>query len=66
MWYSRDLMAEMLNSEVAMSEAIFKATYLEDEVKIGEENKVTPGNIIFLIGTEWPKKSIRVRGLRKN
>ena len=66
MCYSRDLMVEMFNSEVATSEAIFKATYLEDEVKIGEENKVTPGIIIPLIGTEWSKKSIRVRRLSKH
>ena len=56
MWYSRDIMVEMFNSEVAMSEAIFKATYLEDEVKVGDKNKVTPGKILPLIGTEWAKK----------
>ena len=56
MWYIRDLMVEMFNSKVAMSESTFKARYLEDEVKIGEENKVTPGNIIPLVGTEWSKK----------
>ena len=36
MWYSRDTMVKIFNSEVAISEAIFKATYLEDEVKVGE------------------------------
>ena len=51
MWYSKDTMVEMFNSEVAMGEAIFKASYLEDEVKIGDKNKVTPGNILPLIGT---------------
>ena len=56
MWYSRDTMVEIFNSEVAMSEAIFKATYLEDEVKVGDKNQVTPGNILPLIGTEWAKK----------
>ena len=56
MWYSRDTMVEIFNSEVAMSEVIFKATYLEDEVKVGEKNRVTPGKIIPLIGTEWSKK----------
>ena len=56
MWYSRDIMVEMFNSEVAMGEAIFKATYLEDEVKVGEKNKVKLGNILPLIGTEWSKK----------
>ena len=56
MWYSRDIMVEMFNSEVAMGEAIFKATYLEDEVKVGEKNKVIPVNILPLIGTEWSKK----------
>ena len=49
-------MVEMFNSETAMGEAIFKATYLEDEVKVGDKNKVTHGNIILLIGTEWAKK----------
>ena len=52
MWYSRDTMVEIFNSEVAMSEAIFKETYLEDDVKVGEKNNVTPGNIIPLKGTE--------------
>ena len=56
MWYSRETMIEMFNSDIAMSEAIFKATYLEDEVKIGDNNKVTPANILPLIGTEWAKK----------
>ena len=56
MWYSRDTMVEIFNSEVAISEAIFNATYLEDEVKVGDKNKVTPGNILPLIGTEWAKK----------
>ena len=49
-------MVEIFNSEVAMSEALFKATYLEDEVKNGGKKVVTPGNIIPLIGTEWSKK----------
>ena len=56
MWYSRDIMVEMFNSEVAMGEAMFKATYLEDEFKVGEKNKVTPVNILPLTGTEWAKK----------
>ena len=56
MWYSRDTMLEMFKSEVAMGEAIFKAKYLEDEVKVGDKNKVTPGKILPLIGTEWEKK----------
>ena len=41
---------------MAMGQAIFKATYLEDEVKIEDENNVTRANIIPLIGTEWAKK----------
>ena len=56
MWHSRDTMVDIFNSEVGMSEVIFKATYLEDEVKVEEKNRVTPGNIIPLIGTEWSKK----------
>ena len=56
MWYSRDTMVEIFNSEVAMSEVIFQSTYLEDEVKVGDKNKVTPGNILLLIVTEWAKK----------
>ena len=49
-------MIEIFNSDIAMSEAIFKATYLEDEVKVEDKNKVTPANILPLIGTEWAKK----------
>ena len=56
MWYRRETTVEIFNIEVAMSEAIFKATYLENEVKVGNKNKVTPGNIIPPIGTEWSKK----------
>ena len=56
MWYNRDTMVEIFNSKVAVSEAILKATYIEDKVKVGENNRVTPGNIIPLIGMEWSKK----------
>ena len=56
MWYSRDIMVEIFNSEVGMIEEIFKAIYIEDEVKVGEKNRVKTGNIITLIGTEWSRK----------
>ena len=34
MWYSRETMVAMFNNATDMSEAIFKAMYLEDEVKL--------------------------------
>ena len=46
----------MFNDEVTMAEAIFKATYLEDENKNSDEEVVTPANKLSLIGTKWGKK----------
>ena len=31
-WYGREVLVEMINYELAMSEALFKATYLEVEL----------------------------------
>ena len=50
------MLIEIFNDEMAMAEAIFKATYLEGEVKVGEGEVVTPANMIPLIGTAWAKK----------
>ena len=56
MWHSKEMIVEMFIDEMAIGEAIFKATYLEDEVKVGEGDKVTTANMIPLIGTEWARK----------
>ena len=40
LWYSRDTIIDMFNNETEMSETIFKATYLEDEVKLPEVSKL--------------------------
>ena len=50
------MIIDIFNDEMAMAEAIFKATYLEDEMKVGEVEVVTPANMLSLIGTAWAKK----------
>ena len=45
-----------------MEEAIFKETFLEDEVKVGEGEVVTPANMIPLIGTAWVKRGNQEEG----
>ena len=51
MWHNREMLIEIFNDEMAMAEAIFKASYLKDEVEVGEGEVVTPANMIPLIGT---------------
>ena len=51
MRHSKLLIVNIFNDEMAMGESIFKAIYLEDEVKNGEGNKMTPADMIPLIGT---------------
>ena len=58
-WHSRELLVEMFNDELTMAEAIFKATYLEDEEDANNEEVVTPANKLSLIGTKWEKKVTR-------
>ena len=50
-WYSGETLVEMFNNETDMGKAIFKATYLEDEVKIPDITKLAPRSIIPLVGT---------------
>ena len=64
MWYSRENMVDMFNNETGMSEAIFKATYLEDEVKIADESKIAPENILPIVGVDWPKKVHHGKGIQ--
>ena len=64
-WHSREMIIEMFNDEMAMAEAIFKATYLEDEVEDKEEEVVTPANMLPLIGTKWAKKVNQEEGGKK-
>ena len=64
-WHSRELLVEMFNDEVMMAEAIFKATYLEDEENANNEEVVTPANKLYLIGTKWGKKVTREEGGKK-
>ena len=45
MRYSRETMIDMFNNETDMSEAIFKARYLENEVKIVDETKIAPATM---------------------
>ena len=52
-WHSRELLVEMFNDEVTMAEAIFKATYLEDEEDANDEEVVKLANKLSLIGTKW-------------
>ena len=63
-WYSREALIEMFNNETDMGEAIFKATYLEDEVKIPDITKIAPANIIPLVGIDWPKRVHSGKGLQ--
>ena len=57
-------MVEMFNNETDMSEAIFKAMYLEDEVKILDITKKAPASILPLVGIDWPKKIHIGKGLQ--
>ena len=61
---SREALVEMFNNETDMSEAIFKATYLEDEVKIPDITKIALASILSLVGIDWPKKVHSVKGLQ--
>ena len=63
-WYSRDTLMEMFNSETELGESIFKATYLEDEVKVGDTKKVAPASILPIVGIDWPKKVHQGNGLQ--
>ena len=54
---------EMFNNETDMGKAIFKATYLEDEVKIPDITKLALVSIIPLVGIDWPKKVHSGKGL---
>ena len=54
----------MLNNETDMGEAIFKVTYLEDEVKIPDITKLAPASIIPLVGIDWTKKVHSGKGLQ--
>ena len=45
-WYSRETIVEMFNNETDMGKSIFKATYLEDEVKSPDITKLAPVSII--------------------
>ena len=63
-WYSKELLVKIFNDEMDMGEAIFKATYLEDELKIENENEVPPAEILPLIGTEWKKEMNQGEGVR--
>ena len=66
LWYSRKILVEMFNNETDMGEAIFKATYLEDEVKIPDITKLAPASIIPLVGIDWTKKLHRGMASRWN
>ena len=66
MWYRMDKWLEMFNCKVAMSEALFKATYLGDKVNTENEEKVVPCDFVPLIGNEWPKKMHGIRGVKEN
>ena len=57
-------MVEMFNNKTDMSEEIFKATYLEDEVKLPDVTKIAPANILQLVGIDWPKKVHSGKGLQ--
>ena len=57
-------MVAMFNNETDMSKAIFKATYLEDEVKLPDVSKIAPANILPLVGIYWPKKVHSGKGLQ--
>ena len=46
----------MFNNETDMSEAIFKATYLEDEVRIENMEKMAPANILLMVVIDWIKR----------
>ena len=63
-WYSREILVDMFNNETDMGEAIFKATYLEDEVKIPDITKIALASIIPLVGIDWPKKVHSGKGLQ--
>ena len=64
LWYSREILVEIFNNETDMGKAIFKATYLEDEVKIHDITKLAPATIITLVGIDWPKKVQISKGLQ--
>ena len=58
-WYSRDTLMEMFNSETELGEAIFKANYLKDEVKVDDTKKISPASILPIVGIDWTKKIIK-------
>ena len=45
LWYSRETMVKIFNNETDMIEAIFKAMYLEDEVKLPDVTEIFPNKI---------------------
>ena len=55
-WHSRELLIEMFNDEVMMAEAIFKATFLDNENANSDEKAVALANKLSLIGTKLGKK----------
>ena len=64
LWYIRETMVEMCNNETDMSEAIFKAMYLEDEVKLPDATRIALASILPLVGIDWPKKVQSGKGLQ--
>ena len=55
---------DIINNEIYMREAIFKATYLEDEVKIADELKIELANILPIVGIDWTNKGIMGKNFR--
>ena len=53
---------ELVNNEVEMAEAKFKATYLEKEVKVESMKKLIPEDLLPLIGKYWPKRLVKDEG----